>query len=564
MRIGRSMGFGGGIVFRDAARAAGVFAAALAVGCLDRAEVTPGGATGGAAGEGATSATGGGEGGASATGGGGGDGAASSGGGMPAAGGGGEGGCVPCYTGPADTEGRGTCQAGCQRGASCVGQVLPAVEDCATDADEDCNDVGCTGEHVWSTSFGGAGIASSKGIAVDASGNVIVVGDFENDLGFGESAGDTDVFVVKYSAGGSSSWRKRFGGTAADYASGVAVDPAGDIYVTGYFESTIGFGELTSSGGLDAFVLKLDGSTGSVVWAHQVGDASTQEGRAVAIDSRGNVLWLGHFAGTIRLGGTTRTSAGMRDVFLAQLDPSGAPVWLKSAGDSLEQFGVAVAVDAADNVLITGRASGTIDFGGEVLQAAGHDLYLAKLDASGSHLWSHVYGDSNAQQGSGVAFDRAGNAIVAGSAAGTVDFGGAELGGAGGDDAILAKLGPGGSHLWSHAYGDSEEQRASAVAADAAGNVALAGIFDGTIDFGGGPAVSAGGSDAFIAKLGPDGRPAWSKRVGDALFQSAVGVAMDAGGAVAVTGAFRGDISLGGQTLSGSAESNIFVAKLAP
>ncbi|MBI4702640.1 MAG: hypothetical protein HY744_16080, partial [Deltaproteobacteria bacterium] len=121
-----------------------------------------------------------------------------------------------------------------------------------------------------------------------------------------------------------------------------------------------------------------------------------------------------------------------------------------------------------------------------------------------------------------------------------------------------------GGHLWSKRFGDESYQYGWAVAVDGAGNVFLASGFDGTVDFGGGPLVSAGNWDVFVAKLDQDGKHLWSKHFGDAESQWAYGVAVDTAGSVLVTGEFYGTVDFGGGPLASAGNDDIFVAKLEP
>ena len=99
--------------------------------------------------------------------------------------------------------------------------------------------------------------------------------------------------------------------------------------------------------------------------------------------------------------------------------------------------------------------------------------------------------------------DSTGNVLVTGSFHGTVDFGGGLLPSGGGADVFIAKLDAGGGHLWSRRAGNAQDQNGTSIAADPSGNAFVAGDVFGTVDFGGGPLTSAGGADVFLAKLSP-------------------------------------------------------------
>jgi hypothetical protein len=102
------------------------------------------------------------------------------------------------------------------------------------------------------------------------------------------------------------------------------------------------------------------------------------------------------------------------------------------------------------------------------------------------------------------------------------------------------------------------------VATDSTGQVAVVGVFADSIDFGGGPVVSAGSYDVFVAKLDADGEHLWSQRFGDAIEQRGSDIAMDDDGNVVVTGNFYSTIDFGGGILTSAGWNDVFVVKLAP
>jgi hypothetical protein len=118
---------------------------------------------------------------------------------------------------------------------------------------------------------------------------------------------------------------------------------------------------------------------------------------------------------------------------------------------------------------------------------------------TGTGIWAKAYGNGPSHQaGSAIASDANGNIAVAGVLRGTMNFGGANLSAAGSPDMFLAKLDPSGGHLWSKAFlSGGTEGYPRAVAFDAAGNLYFAGFIYSTTDFGCGLKVGAGAADVF-------------------------------------------------------------------
>jgi hypothetical protein len=273
-----------------------------------------------------------------------------------------------------------------------------------------------------------------------------------------------------------------------------------------------GGGPLTSAGRGDIFLAKFDAS-GTHLWSQRFGDAENQLGWSVAFDPSGNVAITGNFEGTVNFGGGPLTCAGSQDIFLAKFDASGAHLWSQRFGDAEYQLGYSVAFDPSGNIAITGNFAGTVDFGGGPLTSVGfEDIFLAKFDASGTHLWSQRFGDAEYLLSFSVAFDLSGNIAITGWFEGTVDFGGGPLINTGLKDIFLAKFDASGAHLWSQKFGAAGYQRGNSVAFDPSGNVAITGWFEGTVDFGGGPLTCADRMDIFLAKFGPSCQPLCDQR----------------------------------------------------
>jgi Fibronectin type III domain len=373
------------------------------------------------------------------------------------------------------------------------------------------------GAHLWSKRIGGHGEDSGSAVAVDSDGDVLLTGTVGPNVDFGggelPSLSGIDIFVAKYSGvDGSYRWARRFGSTSDDVSSyAIAVDPWGDVVITGQFLGTVDFGggPLTSTGGWDIFVAKYSGVDGSPLWARRLGNALDNSGLGVAVDGLGNVVVTGYFYGVADFGGPAPlTSAGDRDIFLAKYRAAdGAYLWAKQIGSAAFDHGNAVAVDSADNILLTGSFVGTLNFGGPgslSTPTAINDVFVAKYTSSGAYLWAQRFGGTNGDWGTALAVDGSDNVVVTGAFQGTVDFGNGPLTSAGSFEIFVLKLPPtGGTPLWSRRFGSTGDERSLALAAGPDGSVAVTGYFPGTVNFGDGPLTSAGSSDIFLLRIAP-------------------------------------------------------------
>ena len=319
---------------------------------------------------------------------------------------------------------------------------------------------------------------------------------------------------------------------------------------------------LTSAGSTDVYLAKLS-SGGVPIFGKKFGNASSQQGNAVSFDIDGNIYIAGSFQGAIDLGGGPLTSAGSDDVFIAKLDPKGKHLWSKRFGGSSAEAALFIGTDELGYVYAAGSFAGSVDFGSGLLTSAGgNDIFVLGLDPQGNELWSKRAGDVGSDSVGSMAVDSDGNVFLTGRFNTTIDFGGGLLTAAGADDLFAVKLDYFGDPLWARSAGDSMSQSGTAIATDALGNTYLGGDFQGSIDLGNGSMTSAGASDVFVAMLDSTGGPVWTQRFGDAADQHLTSLAVDASGSVIVTGQFQGVIDLGDGPLTSAGGNDIFVAKL--
>lgn len=371
-------------------------------------------------------------------------------------------------------------------------------------------------------------------------------------------------------------WSAGYGNSAdLQRVSQVALDGTGNMVVAGTFEGTINFGgagdELTSADGEDVFVATL-APDGSHLWSKSFGGAGAQRAQGLDIDVIGNVVLTGSFENAVNFGagGDELTSAGATDVFVARLDPDGNHLASVSFGDAAEQDAQAMVVTPCGDLVVVGSFSGTVNFGsaGDELDAGGgQELFIARFLPDGGYLWSMAVGDPvGAESFHSVSADIDGNVLLVGQFAGDLDFGGDTLSSQGGTDVFVAKLGPGGAHLWSHGYGDGADQGARGVVIDNQSFILVTGLFDGTINFGaaGDELSSQGGADVFVTKLDSDGTHLWSQRYGDGAEQGGddMAVAVDWRGSIVIAGGFAGAMDIAGQSLSSAGGQDVYLAKL--
>ncbi|MFQ5695334.1 MAG: SBBP repeat-containing protein, partial [Terriglobia bacterium] len=407
----------------------------------------------------------------------------------------------------------------------------------------------------------------------------------DNQVGFGVYRYDVERSLIIDPILGYSTY---LGGGNTDRGVAIAVDAAGNAYVTGptfstNFPTTVGaFDTTCGTDGLcdasprgDIFVAKFDPTGSSLVYSTYLGGSGlTEESSGIAVDTSGNAYVTGFTESDdfpITMGVVQSTREGLEDAFVVQLNPAGSALnyatYLGGAGDD---EGNAIAVDSLGNAHITGSTlssnfpitAGALDIscGSDSLCGGGADAFVTKLNAAGSMtLYSTYLGGAGTDEGLGIAVDAAGNAYVTGNTRST-DFPTANAfqdvcktvppGSC--RDAFVTKLnGAGNALVYSTYLGGSADlnETGFAIAVDAVGNAYVAGR-TGSTDFPttpgafqttNGSSTCLAGSlpcfDAFIVKFNAMGDSlVYSTLLGGGDRDEARSIALDAGGNAHVTG----------------------------
>lgn len=352
--------------------------------------------------------------------------------------------------------------------------LVLACDDGGTDPEDDGNDgpgANPAGGEVWLSAFNGGEGEAMEAVILTSGGDYLVVGGTDGVQG-------GDAWVVAVEPDGTVAWQKAYGGTGFETAYDVKETSDGGFVVAGLTESY-------SNGGQDIWVFKID-ATGAVQWEKSYGGAGQEQAWSVDVTDDG---------GYVIAGGTTSYGAGGSDLLVIRLDGSGEIVWQKALGGTGDdapggEYSEHVArafVDGGGNIV---AATVTLSFG-----SGGSDIWVVKLDPSGSVLWEYAYGDED-EDGMWMAQEHVGGGYFVPGYFTPIDDYDTDLWG--------LSLNPDGTIAWQKTYG-------------------IAGVYDEALSVGmtadggaliGGSYYEDGDSDWSwtLTRVGPDGALTWNRK----------------------------------------------------
>ena len=248
---------------------------------------------------------------------------------------------------------------------------------------------------VYSTYLGGIGDEIGFGIAVDSAGSAYVTGytgsmNFPTAFAFQSTracCGSDDAFVTKLNPSGTALLYSTYlGGTGSDEGNAIAVDSVGSAYVAGSTTSTnfptaFAFQNTYGGGAVDAFVTKLNATGSALLYSTYLGGNSTDDGRAIAVDSAGSAYVTGSTDSTNFP--SASANAGVNDAYVTKLSPGGTGlVYSIRLGGGGSDAGIGIALDSPGSAYVTG-STGSTDFptasAFQNAYAGGGDAFVTKL-----------------------------------------------------------------------------------------------------------------------------------------------------------------------------------------
>lgn len=348
----------------------------------------------------------------------------------------------------------------------------------------------------WAQNGSGSNSDLANDISTDYLGNVYVTGSFTSpSLSVGSftlnSTSVVNFFLVKYDAAGNVQWAQTANGIAEGYS--ITNDTSGNVLVSGYFDgisTTFDGITLTNAGGGDAFVLKYN-PDGNIIWAKSIGGSgNTEYAYSITTDQSNAIYITGRFSSsTMTIGSTVLTNQGLSgpDIFITKFDSLGNVLWADGVGGNFNDIAYGIACDDQANIYVTGNFnSDNISFGANNLTGQGTgatSIFVAKYDSTGVALWANKW---ESTFGDVYAYDVSTDGICAyitGEYSGSsITFGSDNLTNlsAGSSDAFTAKLNPNGNELWAKSFGGNNYDYAKGITTDEYGNIYSIGYFSST------------------------------------------------------------------------------------
>lgn len=439
-----------------------------------------------------------------------------------------------------------------------------------------------SGTELWTRQFGTSGHDEARAASFDASGNLIVGGRVRGALPGKTHAGFDDVFLAKFSPGGTEQWTLQSGSSGFDQITGVDTDAAGNIFVAaahpgwtlrkydtaGALQWTVSVAQPVNAVAVDASAIFVAGSSsfalpgqtfvgvrdayvrrydlsGAEQWTRQFGTLQSDEALGVAVNSTA-VLVAGVTSGLL----AGEDSSGNRDAFVRKYDLAGNAGWTEQFGAVSVGFTYAWSVHARGAVYLTGSTTGTLP--GQTT-ASSEDAFVAKYDAGGTLLWLRQFGSDGNDYARGAASDSAGNVYVGGETTGALP--GQTRTSASGD-AFLRKYDSAGGEVWTRQFGVNSGSfvRINAVAVDAADFVYVTGWTTHGLS----GQTALGQYDVFVRKYDPNGNELWTRQFGTPAYDYGLALTASQGGGVIVAGYTGG--TLPGQVKTGADDA--FAARI--
>jgi uncharacterized protein YegL len=357
------------------------------------------------------------------------------------------------------------------------------------------------GDIMWQKTLGGQLFDYASDIQETPDGGFIVVGSSTSTNGdFISQSTVSDSWVIKLDNQGNVEWKKRFGGTEADEATGVHTTQDGGYIVTNFSSSSDG-NICNAKGGGDYWIFKLD-ATGTMLWEKTFGGSSSETPLSLHQEPQGSYIISGYTTST---DGNVTTQKGKSNAWLMQISPQGVLEWQRVfGGNDSEFFNAALTTPDRHSVAI--GITYSMDGDLEYISNDGN-LWVVKVDEQQDILWQRLYGGTSLEIGRDIITTHDNNYVAIGSTQSRDGDVTSSKSNGEDKDIWLLKIQEGGTILWDKSFGGTGEDIGSQIYELDDGSIVFSGS---TSSSDGDVSTTKGDMDVWIVKLhsGVTGSPA--------------------------------------------------------
>ncbi len=414
---------------------------------------------------------------------------------------------------------------------------------------------------------GGKGMEESRSIIADPAGNLYITGRYDSTCYFGHDSvpfsASENMFLAKYNPSSGFIWSVAPIASQRAQGEALAFDDQGSVYVTGSFYGNIDFGNgfAFQAAYFNTFIAKYNGA-GNLIWAKQVAGDNNNP-KSITGDKEGNIYVAGQFEGDL-VYDTITTYSFRSACFLLKIGRNGEAKWISRSGGTGTSYPQSVSVDSSGNVILAGTFINQVSFGTINLSGFGsYDIFIARLNTSGDVIWAVQAGGGGDDRGSSVVCGNDGAIFINGSYENIAHFGPFTLNTGGGYYSFAtyaAKLNANGSFVWANSL-DVSCRSNNLMCIDAKNNIYLTSSFRGSAEVGPSVLWSHGYGDVYVIKMDQDGQVLSAKGAGSTWVDEGMGIALLPSGDIAVTGVLSNNAVF--DSIAVTTPNSIFIAMVA-
>ncbi len=362
-----------------------------------------------------------------------------------------------------------------------------------------------SGELSWQKNYGGSGIDTAESVAATSDGGCIAAGRTTSSASgdvTGTSKGGFDVWVVKMDSSGDLQWQKNYGGNGTDEAYSIQQTSDGGYIVGGYTTSSAN-GDVTgvNKGETDFWIVKLN-STGDIQWQKNYGGNGRETAKSIQQTSDGGYIVAGHTTSSAN-GDVSGTSKGSYDYWVVKLDNTGAIQWEKNYGGNDFDQAFSMQQTSDGGYIVAGNTSSSANGDVTGVNKGVSDYWIVKLDSAGAIQWQKNYGGSQTDNTCSIRQTGDGGYVTSGH---TVSSANGDVTGTnkGSWDVWIVKLDSSGTVQWQYNYGGSQDDMGFDIRQTSDGDYIIGGYTSSSAS-GDVTGASKGLSDFWVVKLNSNG-----------------------------------------------------------